>query len=163
MMDLYSAKMMNNATAPHVIHHPDNNTNTNNAAYRYNDGSSPMPQSIFNQEYMSNQPGPDSDRPPTQLSGCRMCDCPDCKSAQGYFQQNNIAMATPQMKSQQSALPYGSSSAAMYGGILMANNAYNINRSAMNSQPTAITDDRVPPPPVVGTATLVTEPYLKRS
>ncbi|KAJ2524799.1 hypothetical protein GGI11_000557 [Coemansia sp. RSA 2049] len=185
MMDLYSAKMMNDATTPHVLHHTDNNTN--NAAYRYNDGSSPMPQSVFNQEYMSNQPGPDFDRPPTQLSGCRMCDCPDCKSVQGYFQQNNIAMATPQMKSQQSALPYGSSSAAMYGGILMANNAYNINRSAMNSQPTTITapiqaataaplpanlsatadnccqNDRVPPPPVVGTATLVTEPYLKRS
>ncbi|KAJ2214478.1 hypothetical protein IW140_003145 [Coemansia sp. RSA 1813] len=161
-MDLYASKLVN--TVPDV----------NNNSIIGPDGSSPGSQHIFNQGYIPDGsqhprqapaiPQELPNRQPTQLGSCKMCSCSDCKS------------------SQQSVFNHGQSpSAEMYR--ILANDAYDRALGSQQQQqqqqqqpitvplPTATTH---PPrsnlsaaagyysrgnhaPPVVGTATLVTE------
>ncbi|KAJ2545362.1 hypothetical protein EV175_005816 [Coemansia sp. RSA 1933] len=145
-MDLYASKLVNTNNTPNT------------------DGPTPL----FNQGYMpSGSQHPEiPDRPSTQLSGCKMCSCSDCKPSPGVQQNQSM------FSHEQSA-----AAAAMYR-VLATDTEYSRTMGSQQQQHQSSTvplpvatappsrsnrpvddysrDNQVPPP-FVGTATLETE------
>ncbi|KAJ1886640.1 hypothetical protein LPJ81_006665, partial [Coemansia sp. IMI 209127] len=94
--DLYASKLVN--AMPNMHNNVANNVLNP-------DGPSAASHLVFNQGYMANgsqhpmgtpsMPREMSDRPPTQLDGCKMCDCSDCKPSHGLQKQSAFGHETP--------------------------------------------------------------------